>query len=172
MGRWVRCWLDRLFAVMGALLFAQAPLYMLQYTQEMAGRVEELRWQYQAMEQAAQQSQKTLVVYVEKFLYNQDEDIARQGKIMKTTIDRYERFQSGLSQLRHASVFTKPFVFLQNVNTEIAKNTLAHFEPGLSLTLEGAVYAFLGIIFGYGFFSGISKFIASFFLLFKKPANI
>lgn len=166
--RWMGRWIDRLFAVLGAILFSQAPLYMHQYTQQMAGHVAELRWQYQAMEQAAWQTQKTLPLYIEKFTKSLDTDIVQQGKIMSSTIERYASFQEALTKLTGASAFGKPFIFLQYINPEVAKNTLTIFEPGFPFTEEGLAYALLGMILGYGVFYGIGKMASGVFLLFKR----
>lgn len=60
MFKWIGGLMDRACAVVGAVVFAQAPLFMQQYSQQLIGRTAELKLQVDGMKQAANLSGKTL----------------------------------------------------------------------------------------------------------------
>ncbi len=171
MFKWIVRWIDRIFAVVGALVFAQAPLFIQQYTQQLSGHISELSWQVNKIALAAQNSGKTVEQFIGKFVSNGDADIAQQGTMMQTIISRYELFQNGLSSLNEASLVTKPLVFIHYLDFDIAKSTFHIFKPGIPMTLEGLIYAFIGLVLGYGFFYGLCKVLGGFFYLFKPKSK-
>lgn len=168
MFKWIVRWIDRIFAVIGALVLAQAPLFIQQYTQQLSGHIAELSWQINRISSAAQGSGKTVQQYIEKFATNSDVDIAQQGAMMQALISRYELFQNGFTSLNAASPLTKPFVFIHYLDYDIAKSTYHIFKPGIPMTLEGFTYAFVGLVLGYGFFYGLCQVVGGIFNLFKR----
>lgn len=140
--------LDRMCAAAGAILFLQAPLFIRQYMQQLSGHTEELRIQVQAMQKAATHSGKTLAQYIQKFIESGDVDYAHQGEIMLSLVERWHNFSETLAALQNSSVFSRPFLFLSNLNWDIFKSTWHNFAFGLPFNLEGIVYAAAGIIFG------------------------
>lgn len=146
--KWLGSLIGKLFIIAGALLMSQMPLFMQYYTQQLAGRVSELQWQKENFEQMAVQSGKSLDQYVQKFLINDDLDFKQQGQFMKATIERWEDFSKSLVELEKASVWAKPFVFLQKLDWNIMLATYDSFEPGLTLNLEGVVFAVAGMFIG------------------------
>lgn len=157
MFKWIVNTLDRICAVIGALVFSQAPMFMQQYTQQLGGHVAELRLQIEAMTQAADQSGKTLELFIQKFTSNSDLDVMRQGEIMQKMLERYHSLSETYLLLSQSSAFTKPFIFVSDLYGDIAKSTLATFNFGLEFSLEGLIYALIGIFFGYSIFAGIKK---------------
>lgn len=65
--KWISSLIDRIFAAVGGVLFSQAPLFMKQYAQQLSGHAAELRFQVDAMKQAASNSGKTLEQFIQKF---------------------------------------------------------------------------------------------------------
>ncbi len=155
--QWIVNTLDRICAVFGALVFSQAPMFMQQYTQQLGGHVAELRLQVEAMTQAAHQSGKSLELFIQKFTSNSDVDFMRQGEIMENMNERYHALSETYISLSQSSAFTKPFIFVSDLYGDIAKSTLATFNFGLEFSLEGLIYALIGIFFGYCIFAGIKK---------------
>lgn len=155
--RWIGGLCDRICAVIGAIICAQAPLFMQQYSQQLVGREAELHHQVEAMRQAASISGKTLEQFISKFLASGDIDIARQGELMQNLVDRWQALTKALSALQHSSVFERPFIFLGHLNVDTFKSTFYNYSIGLPLTLEGAVYAIIGIAIGYCIFAGIRQ---------------
>lgn len=144
--------LDRLFIVAAAILFSQLPLYMQQYQQQLNGHVNELRLQLNNLKKIATQTGKSLEQYIDKFRTTGDIDFLNQAEFIEGIQHRYNNLSSSLFQLEGASVLSKPFLFVQNLDWSIAKATLASFKPGLLFTLEGVCYVLVGMVAGYLFF--------------------
>jgi len=153
MFKWLGGLIDRFFAVIGAIFFAQVPLFMQQYSQQLIGRTAELRFQVDAMRQIANTSGKTLGQLMQKFLENSDADVALQGEIMLTMVNRWHHLSEALAAMQESSIWTRPFVFLTHLDNDVFFSTFEQFKIGLPLTPEGGVYALVGIVLGYSIFS-------------------
>lgn len=147
--KWIGGLLDRVFAVVGAICFAQAPLFMQQYTQQLIGRESELSLQVNTMRQAASLSGKTLEQLMKKFIENPDIDVVRQGEVMLALVGRWHKFSDALSAMQESTLWSRPFAFLYHLNTDTFSSTFHHFKFGLPLNMEGGVYALFGIGAGY-----------------------
>lgn len=145
--------LDRLCALAGALLFSQAPEFFQQYTQRLAGHVAELQRHVDILKQLAKQSGKTLHDYIHKFISNSDPDFSNQGTMMQKMVDRLNDLTLSLQSMQTASVWSRPWEFVTHLQEDIAYGTMVHFKAGLPLTLEGACYAFIGMLVGFGIYS-------------------
>src|SRR5262249_23609355 len=121
----------RLFILFGALLFLQLPLFINGYTQQLFGRVAELKLQNEALVKIASQNGKTLDQYIYKFLSSSDPDFHGQGEWMQLSVKRLYALKEALFNLEHATLWQRPFIFLKTFNLEIGKTTLIHFAPGL-----------------------------------------
>jgi len=166
--KWFAWFFDRLFVVVGALTLVQAPLYMHEYSQRLAGHVSELHYQLGKTQHAAEQSGKTLEQYIQKFIGSSDLDFSLQGKIMHAMVQRSQNLSDSLNAIENASVLSRPFVFLAHVDLDIAKGTLAAFHVGIPLTIEGIIYALLGIAMGYCLYRIFHRIIRGLFRLFTK----
>lgn len=157
MWRWLKTLGDRLFVVIGALIFSQIPLFIDHYQVELGARLTELELQVGLMRQAAHHSHKTLDQYVEKFKESQDPDFSRQGSIMAGMVQRWESLSVSLTALQNASLLERPLIFLKHLNGEIIQSTYKSFSFGLFFTVEVGIYALAGMLFGYLLFAGISR---------------
>jgi hypothetical protein len=159
---WISFLIDRIFVVLGALLFSQIPNFFVHYTQRLGGHVSELRLQIDKMEQAAKKTGKTLPEFIHKFQSYQDKDISLQGNIMNDMMTRYVDLSAAYASMLEATPLTKPFVFAQNLQWSIAKMTFQDLTWGFTFTLEGAIYALTGMFFGYFVYSASRKLVKSF----------
>ena len=150
MFKWFNVLFDRVFAIVGAVVFLQAPQFFQQYAHRLAGHIDELKLHIAAFQQAAARNGKDLVEYIQKFLNQNDPDFAAQGNMMQMMLERHTALTDTLNALRDATPFSRPYYFLKNLNMDIFQATLKDFQPGLMITSEGLVYAFLGI--GIGIF--------------------
>lgn len=148
MFKWIGGLIDRLFAVTGALIFSQFPLFIQQYQQHLSGHVAELQAQVQAMKNAASMTGKSLQQYVIKFLNSGDVDFQHQGELMDSMIQRYHNLTEGYNALHEASLYSKPFIFIRYLDWDIAQSTWNSFVIGFSFNLEGIAYAIIGITLG------------------------
>jgi hypothetical protein len=144
---WVGGLMDRLCAVAGALIFAQIPLFIQQYTQQLVGRQAELQLQSDLMRQSARLSGKTVEQLAQKFIESADQDIVRQGEMMLATINRWTHLSEALNAMQQSSIWSKPVTFLYHINSDVVLSSWKHFKFGLPFTIEGGIYAVFGTVF-------------------------
>ena len=163
--------LDRIFAALGALLFSQVPLFIYYYMQQLQGRVAELLGQKEALIRVAAQTGKTLDQYILKFLNSSDPDFSAQGHLMQGLLERLKTLSTGLSQLQNATVWEKPFIFIKAFYWDIASSTWSQYAIGIPLSIEGGVYAFAGLLVGFGVFYLIKQIFALLWRPFRVPSS-
>ena len=152
--------LDRLCVVLGAFVGSQIPEFFQQYTQRLAGHVDELGHLLDHLRHLAASSNKTLEQYIQKFLSSSDPDFAGQGELMQGLTVRWEELHQALHHLTYSSIWMRPYVFIKDLQSDIFHSTLASFQPGFNLTLEGLGYAGLGIFVGLALYQAIYKCIS------------
>jgi hypothetical protein len=96
---------------------------------------------------AAAQSGMNLDQLVSGTARNPDPSMARLGVVIREAVSRVNDLAAADDALRHASIWTRPFVFVEHVDRGIARATLAIYKPAVPTTIEGLVYAGLGIVF-------------------------
>lgn len=137
--------IDRIFAFLGALCFAQLPQVFFQYQHELAGHVAELKVQVGLIEHAAFLSNKNLAEWIAKFQQSQDPDFALQGNLLKGMVDRLANLSEALLALQTSTPAFKPFLFVRYLDKQILYNTLESFQFGFNFTMETFVYALFGL---------------------------
>lgn len=138
--------LDRVLCVIGAVLFSQAPEFMQQYLQRLGGHLEEARRQLQHFQQTAEQSGLTLAKFISQTSANADPAVAKLGGVMTEAVTRVDTLEAAQSALQNASLWARPFVFLQHIDTTIARATWTIFKPAVPTTAEGLVYSLCGML--------------------------
>ncbi len=161
--------LDRIFVVLGAFIFIQAPLFIEQYQLQLKGHVDELSHQVEVMRQVATESKKSLEQFIQKFVADPDVDFSRQGQSMSEMVKRWRSLTDSMVALNKASVWIKPLVFITYLDYSIAKSTFYSYQFGLILTYEGLIYALIGMVVGYLLYSAISNRLA---FLFMRRKNV
>ncbi len=160
--------LDRVCAVGGAFLFCQLPLLMHEYSMVLSGHLAESRRQINMLQHAASLTNKTLQEYIAKFLKQQDLDFVHQGQLMQSMQSRYDELSEAYTALTTSTVWTKPFVFIKNLDSDVFWDTMSNFTPGLTLTIESIVYAVIGASVGVL----VYRFISNIFKGLKKPFRL
>lgn len=148
---------DRLSVVIGAFLGSQIPAFMQQYTQRLAGHVAELQILVDEMNKMAAHTGKTLEQYTQKFLTSSDVDFVVQGQFMLTIEERWKNLSTSLAYLTDSSMWTRPYVFLKEMNYDIAQSTFHSFQPSINLSIEGMSYTLVGILVAFFIYQGIIK---------------
>ena len=138
--------LDRALCVIGAVVFSQIPEFMQQYLQRLGGHLDEARRQLLQFQHAAAQSGLTLDRLIGQTTANADPAVARLGGVMTEAMTRVDTLAAAQSAIQNASLWSRPFVFLQHVDLAIARATWAIFKPAVPTTVEGLVYALLGML--------------------------
>jgi hypothetical protein len=157
LSRFVSGLLDRVFILAGAFVGSQAPSFMQQYFSRLSGHIDELHYQIQQWSQMAAASGKSLPGYIQKFAASGDNDFSRHGDHMQAMIYRLNDLSQAYQLIQESSLWSRPFIFISHVNSDILKATIYTFVPQLTLTLEGACYTFVGFALGYGLFHLVRK---------------
>ncbi|MDR1789341.1 MAG: DUF2937 family protein [Opitutaceae bacterium] len=140
---------DRAFCVLGAIVFSQAPEFMRQYLQRLGGHLDEARRILAQFKQAAAEAGASLPDYTAKLSGSDDSLIAALGGKLAGVAARADALAGSEEALRTASLFKRPFVFIANLDVEIAWGALKAYRPAVPATVEGAVYAALGLCAAY-----------------------
>lgn len=138
-------YLDRIVCVLGAVSFAQAPEFFQQYYQRLGGHLDEARRTLAQFEVAARAAGKPFGRFVTDTLANPDPGLAKLGQTMHDTAERVAQLQAAHQALGEASPWSRPWIFLGHLDSSIARATLEVFQPAVPTTLEGALYAALGL---------------------------
>jgi hypothetical protein len=72
--------------------------------------------------------------------------MARLAGVVQEAVARVGDLAAADDALRHASVWTRPFVFIGHLDAGIARATLAIYRPAVPTTAEGLLYAGLGMV--------------------------
>lgn len=138
--------LDRVLCVFGAVLFSQAPEFMQQYLQRLGGHLDEARRLLAQFRHTAAQSGLTLDQFIHQTRANSDTAVAKLGDVMADTVTRVDQLAAAQAAIQNASPLARPFAFLHHVDPQIAHATWAIFQPAVPTTVEGLMYAAIGII--------------------------
>ncbi|HYP17956.1 MAG TPA: DUF2937 family protein [Opitutus sp.] len=137
--------LDRVLCVLGTVAFSQVPEFMQQYLQRLGGHLDEARRQLAQFTRVAEQSGLTLDRLISQTATNSDQAVAKLSGVMSDAVARVETLETAQTALAQASVWERPFVFARHVDPEIAQATWTIFRPAIPTTVEGLVYAALGM---------------------------
>ena len=146
---------DRLLCVVGAVLFSQAPEFMQQYLQRLGGHLAEARRQLAQFEDIAARAGRTVRELAAQYVANADQTVSSMGHLVNDTAARVDSLAAAEAALRGASVWERPFVFLRQCDTEIARGTVEIFKPAVPTTLEGLVYALGGVVVVLAVYHGL-----------------
>lgn len=130
--------------MVAALVLLQAPIYMNQYQNVLAGAQQEAERSFDRLREIAAGFDQTLDDYLAELLANDNPKVVANATEDQEKLDRYYGYTSALEGFEQASVFTRPFVFLRWYDPALASAVV--FQAGLPITMEGFVYALLGIL--------------------------
>ncbi len=135
---------DRILCVVAALVFLQAPMYLNQYQNVLAGAQKEASISYQRLVEIASEFDQTIEDYLAELLANDNPKVVANAREDQEQVDRYHGYTEALAAFEASGPLKRPFVFLRYYNPTLA--TAVVFQPGLPLTMEGFAYALLGIV--------------------------
>lgn len=143
--------LDRVLAVVLAIAAAQAPVYLDQYTHVLAGVRLEAATRYEELVREAGALQLGVETFVQRHEQNADPVFQASGRIHRTTLERYRRFETSYRALTEASAWRRAVVLARQFDPDI--HAAVRFAPGLPLSTEGLAYAVAGVLLA-GLISG------------------
>jgi hypothetical protein len=138
--------LDRILCAAGAVLFSQMPEFMQQYLQRLGGHLDEARRNLQQFRDTAAHSGLTLDHFVAQTAGNSDPAVAKLAGVMTQAAARVDDLAAAQAAITHASLWSRPFVFLRHIDPAIAQATWGIFKPAVPTTVEGLVYALAGML--------------------------
>ena len=149
---------DRIVAVLGAISSSQLPGFIQHYTQRLGGHVVEAERNLEGWQEIANQTTDGDVVGLANiYLLSPAPEVVAAGRKCLGDLLRVETLQDALTALEHASLWTRPFVFLRHVDGDIAEATLSHFAMNVPLDAESLVYAMCGLVLVFLLYSGIKQ---------------
>jgi hypothetical protein len=107
--------------------------------------------QYEAV---AKQSGITLRELIDTTKAQPVEPVAKLGQVIADAETRLQTLSAAETALREASLWERPFVFMANLDMGIANGTWAVFKPAVPVTLEGLVYAAVGMVLALVIYQG------------------
>jgi hypothetical protein len=128
------------------------PEFMQQYLQRLEGHLDEARLVVSRFRDAAAQSGMSLEQLVAGTARNPDPSMGRLGGVIRDAVGRVADLAAADDALRHASAWSRPFVFVAHMDQGIARATLAIYKPAVPTTAEGLTYAAFGMVVVLAFY--------------------
>jgi hypothetical protein len=150
--------IDRLLCVVGAVVCSQLPEFIQQYLQRLGGHLDEARRQLEQFQAVAAREGLTFQQLVANSLASGESTVARLGGVMRDTASRVDALAAADTAIRHASIFTRPLVFLRHLDFSIAHATWTIFKPAVPTTVEGMAYAACGVLLALALYHGAIKY--------------
>lgn len=153
--RLLKGFLDRAFALTGAVLLAQFPQFYAQYIQRLAGHLDEARRTVALYEESAAALGLSLEQYIERHLSSDSAVFISTGQVIAALLERLHTLERSLNALIGAAPLSRWLIFLKEAEWPIAVQTWHDFTPGIPTTLEGLLYAAAGLLFGWALYSSV-----------------
>ncbi len=146
--------LDRVLCVLGAVGLSQAPEFFQQYLQRLGGHLDEARLVMRRYEVVAQESGITVRELIDTTRAQTAQPVARLGDVIAESQARLDALTVAETALREANLWERPFVFLRHVDWDIAGRAWEVFKPAVPVTVEGLVYAGVGMVLALVLYQG------------------
>ena len=145
-------------ALVGGGTLAQFPEFYQQYLQRLAGRMDEVRQRAQEIANDAAAQGLDVQAYIARFLDSPAH--ALEGEHMAEALESAARLDAAYGALVQADAWQQLPLFLRHVDPALAHDAGSLFQPALSLTLAGLIYALAGAAIGIIAVTGCAKAIA------------
>lgn len=144
---------DRIICLAFAIFFAQAPNYIAQYVDVLSGAHMEAERTFTKVSEQAMQFGMQADEYIRTTIEDTAEGSpARQLiEVTANTVKRFYNYQKALTAIKNATPWARPFVLLQHYDPQI--HSAIDFEANLPITVEGGVYALIGLVIALLFIS-------------------
>lgn len=132
----------------GAGTLSQFPEYAQQYAQRLGGAVDELGRVVQDFDRSAAAeglSREAALAQMQGTDF-----LLRRRTDMEGNIARHARLSADLEALQQAGPFMRAYHARRLADPEIARKALKDFKPALPVTLEGGIFAGVGLLGGIG----------------------
>jgi hypothetical protein len=146
---------DRVFAVIGAMIFVQFPQFYSQYIQRLGGHLDEAGRAVHEYTKTAASNNLTLTEYIKIHLTSHNNVFVSTGKLINDFIERLQHLESSIAALNGAWPWNRWWLFLKELDLNIANQTLANYTLGIPTTIEALIYALIGLILFFSLYQGV-----------------
>jgi hypothetical protein len=142
-----------------AVALSQFPEYAQQYTQRLAGAVDELKAVTADFDSAATGAGLTREQALARYSHSPDSFLAGRGTSMTGTFARYTMLSATLDEVRGANAWQRFRLLPSYFDSDIGRRTLDDFKPAVPVTAEATLYAGVGLLLGYILVSVLYSFL-------------
>lgn len=135
--------------LMLGVVLSQFPEYAQQYTQRLAGAVDELKIITGEFDSAAAAAGLSRDAALARYRQSPDSFLAGRGVGMAATFRRYAELSSALTEIRGANGFGRLQALPVYFDSDVGRRTLDDFKPAMPVTQEGLLYGGVGLGLGY-----------------------
>jgi hypothetical protein len=145
--RIVRGILDRLVLLAAVLIAACVPSFIAQYRQRLGGRLDQVSADLAPFQAIAKHDfGGNLAKLIGYHIASQDPTFRREGVALQSMVDAAARLREALQAL-NADLFHQCWYLLRHPDYDLLRSTWSAYQPGFTLTMEGALFALvLGLI--------------------------
>jgi hypothetical protein len=165
--RIIRGILDRIILLVAIMLAACIPSYIVQYRQRLGGRLDQVHADLAPFQAIADRNfGGSLQKLIEHHIASPDSTFHQEGVAIQSMVDAAARLQDALQAL-NTDLVHQCLYLASHSDYELARSTWNIYQPGFTLTLQGAVFAvvlglivwllFLGIWHGIAALLGMSS---------------
>lgn len=151
--------LDRVASILGAFILIQFPQFFSQYLQRLGGHLDEARQTVDLYTSTANSLEMTINEFIDTHLQAANPVFVSSGEKISQIANRFYSLENSFLALDGASPFTRLWIFVKEVDWEIARQAWRNFTPGIPTNLEGLLYALLGLLLGWGLYSMAKGFL-------------
>ena len=154
----VRGILDRLVLLAAVLVSACIPSFIAQYRQRLGGRLDQVQSDLAPFQAIADHNfGGSLLKLIDYHLASQDMTFHREGAALQLMVDADARLHGALRAL-NTDLVHQCLYLVRHPDHDLLQSTWSAYQPGFTLTLEGALFALvLGLLLWFlflGFWHG------------------
>ena len=137
-------------ALAGGLSASQVPEFTQQYEQRLSGAVNELQLIVTDFDNDAKQLGLSRDDALERYVISADEFLAERGQSMSAIIERFERLSEQLQTFQSSDIFHQALSLSTQPDQQLVTDTMEIYEPAVPVTVQGFIFAALGLLLGGG----------------------
>lgn len=143
----VRGILDRLVLLAAVLVSACIPSFIAQYRQRLGGQLDQVHSDLAPFQEIADHNfGGSLLKLIDYHLASQDTTFHREGAALQSMVDTAARLHAALQAL-NTDLVRQCLYLVRHADYALLRSTWSAYQPGFSLTVEGALFAFvLGLL--------------------------
>ena len=168
--RLVDGFVDRVFAVAGALVFSQYPAFIAHYVQRLAGHAAEAGRNVAGWQKIADTVSGGSLDQMVRIARTEGGPFSGEaaGKCA-TDLARLDHLLEALDAIRNAPVWKKGLVFLRHLDADIARAAFKDFVPNVALDAESLGYALAGMILAVLLYRVLKVLVRISYLAMRRP---